>query len=113
MRRSEVYDAGLGPIRDHVQAGVRPVIIVSSDVINRSSPVVLVVPCTRSRRGRRVYSSQVLLRALDGGLDVDSVAMAEQVMPVDKQRLLQFRGTLSQAALQQLDQALLIALGLP
>lgn len=39
--------------------------------------------------------------------------MAEQVRAIDKQRLQEFWGTLSDLTLQQLDRALLIALDLP
>jgi mRNA interferase MazF len=60
-----------------------------------------------------MYPSQVLVRAPDGGLDVDSVAMAEQVRAIDKQRLGQLRGNLSQPAMTGLDRALRIALDLP
>jgi mRNA interferase MazF len=45
MRRGEVYDASLEMTEGSEQGGTRPVIIVSRDVINLSSPVVLAVPC--------------------------------------------------------------------
>ncbi|MFM6594011.1 MAG: type II toxin-antitoxin system PemK/MazF family toxin, partial [Dolichospermum sp.] len=44
MRRGEVYDARLETTEGSEQGGTRPVIIVSRDVINLSSPVVLAVP---------------------------------------------------------------------
>ena len=72
MRRGEVYDARLDPTEGSEQAGTRPVVIVSRDAINAASPVVVAVPCTTYRVGRRVYPSQVLLHAPDGGFDVDS-----------------------------------------
>jgi mRNA interferase MazF len=46
MKRGEVYDARLEPVEGSEQGGNRPVIIVSRDVINAYSPVVLAVPCT-------------------------------------------------------------------
>ncbi len=113
MRRGEVYDACLDPTEGSEQAGTRFVIIVSRDAINAASQVVLVVPCTTYRLGRRIYPSQVLIHAPDGGLDRDSVAMAEQVRALAKTRFLYLRGMLSPLSLQQLDQALLIALDLP
>ena len=115
MRRGGVYDARLDPVEGSEQAGIRPVIIVSRDAINESSPIVLAVPCTTYRTGRRLYPSQVLLRAPDGGLVVDSVALGEQMRAIDRSRLLSThpRGTLSLVAMQQLNRALLIALGLP
>jgi mRNA interferase MazF len=89
------------------------VVIVSRDAINASSPVVLVVPCTTYRPGRRLYPSHVLLHAPDGGLDVDSVALGEQVRALAKIRLGRHRGLLSPQTLAQLDRALLIVLDLP
>jgi mRNA interferase MazF len=113
VRRGEVYDARLDPTEGSEQAGIRPVVIVSRDAINTASPVLLVVPCTTYRAGRRLYPSQVLLHAPDGGLDVDSVAMGEQVRALASSRLGRRRGQLSSTALTQLDRALLIALDLP
>jgi mRNA interferase MazF len=113
VRRGEVFDARLAPTEGAVQAGSRPVVIVSRDAINVSSLVVIVVPCTTYRPGRHLYPSQVLLRAPDGGLNVDSVALGEQVRALAKSRLGRQRGLLSPQALAQLDRALLIALDLP
>ena len=113
MRRSEVYDARLDPTEGSEQAGLRPVVIVSREAINAASPVILVVPCTTYRVGRRLYPSQVLLHAPDGGLDVDSVALGEQVRALATSRLGRRRGQLSAPVLTQLDRALLIALDLP
>jgi mRNA interferase MazF len=80
MNRGEVYLARLGPTEDSEQAGVRPVVIVSRDAINRSSPVVIVVPCTTWAEGRRLYPSQVPLRAPDGGLRADSLRRLERAL---------------------------------
>jgi mRNA interferase MazF len=113
LRRGEVYDARLDPTEGSEQAGTRPVIIVSRDAINAASPVIIVVPCTTYRPGRQLYPSQVLLRAPDGGLAVDSVALGEQVRALATSRLGRRRGQLSPQALTQLDRALPIALDLP
>lgn len=113
MNRGDVFDARLDPTEGSEQAGTRPVIVVSRDAINASSVVVIVVPCTTFRPGRRIYPSQVHLHAPDGGLDVDSVALGEQMRAVSKNRLLRQRGHLSSAALTALNHALVIALQLP
>jgi mRNA interferase MazF len=60
-----------------------------------------------------VYPSQVLFRAPEGGLDVDSVALGEQVRAIATSRLGRRRGQLSPQALETLERALLIALDLP
>lgn len=113
VRRAEVYDAALDPTRDSEQAGVRPVIVASQDAINAASDVVVVVPCTPYREGRRVYPSQVLLSTPEGGLRTDSVALGEQVRAISRKRLGRRRGSLPPEAASRLDRALLIALDLP
>ncbi len=113
MRRGEVYDAALDPTRGSEQAGFRQVVVVSRDAINVASSVVIMVPCTTYREGRRVYPSQVLIEAPEGGLEVDSLALGEQVRAISKSRLNRRRGTLSPGSLSGLDRALLIALDLP
>ncbi|MEH2057350.1 MAG: type II toxin-antitoxin system PemK/MazF family toxin [Nostoc sp.] len=113
MRRGEVYDARLEPTEGSEQGGTRPVIIVSRDVINAASPVVLAVPCTTYRSSKRIYPTQVLIQQPDGGLTHDSLAMTDQIRVLSKSRLLHFRGRLSEEAIAQLNQALLITLDLP
>lgn len=112
MRRGDVYDAALDPTEGSEQAGTRPLIIVSRDAINASSSVVIGVPCTTHRTGRRLYPSQVLLSAPEGGLDANSVALCEQVRAVSKSRLRRLRGSVSLPVLAQIDRALIIALDL-
>jgi mRNA interferase MazF len=110
--RGEVWDARLDPTEGSEQAGVRPVIIISRNAINSNSTIVLAIPCS-THRARRIYPSQTLLRAPEGGLGIDSVAMAEQVRVLSQTRLLRRRGMLSAAALAHVEIALLIACDLP
>lgn len=112
MRRGEVYDAFLDPTVGAEQAGRRPVVIMSRDALNAVLSVVIAVPCT-TFRGRRVYPSQAVLRAGEGGLTVDSVVLCEQVRVLSKNRLKGRRGSLSLQALGTIEQALRIALDLP
>ena len=112
MRRGDVYDARLDPTEGSEQAGWRPIVIVSRDAINNASNVVIGVPCTTFRVGRRVYPSQVLLSAGEGGLEHDSVALGEHVRALAKSRLGRHWGTLRPPTLRQVERALAIALDL-
>jgi len=112
MKRGDVYDARLDPVEGSEQSGSRPVVIVSRDAINASSPIVSAAPCTTYREGRRVYPSQVIVRAPEGGLDVDSVILGEQVRALDKRRLLPRRGEPKATTIAQLNEGLRIALDL-
>lgn len=68
MKRGDVYDARLEPKEGSEQGPIRPVIIVSRDVINTNSPVVLAVPCTTYRNTKRIFETQVLIKAQMEGL---------------------------------------------
>jgi mRNA interferase MazF len=59
-----------------------------------------------------MYPSQILIRAPDGGLDIDSVALAEQVRALAKRRFGRLRGVLNTTTMAQLEKALIIALDL-
>jgi mRNA interferase MazF len=113
MKRGEVYNARREPTEGSEQGGTRPVIIVSRDAINLSSPVVLAVPCTTYQTAKKIYPTQVLIALGEGGLTQESIAMADQVRVLAKTRLLSMRGTLSAATIQKLNVALSIALDLP
>jgi mRNA interferase MazF len=108
-----VYDARLDPTEGSEQAGWRPVVIVSRDAINAASNVVIGVPCKTFRAGRRIYPSQLLLRAPEAGLEHDSVVLAEQVRALAKSRLGRYRGMLPPTLLRRVDHALAVALDLP
>lgn len=90
VHRMELWWAALPTVPGHVQRGTRPVVIVSNDLGNASSPVVSVVPCT-TQRHKPALPTHVYLRGY--GLSGGSIAMCEQVMPLDKSCLLRHIGT--------------------
>ena len=81
VHRMELWWAALPTVPGHVQHGTRPVVIVSNDLSNTYSPVVSVVPCTTQRR-KPTLPAHVYLRGY--GLSSGSIAMCEQVMPLDR-----------------------------
>lgn len=112
MKRGEIYLARLEPVEGLEQGGTRPIIIVSRDAINLYSPVVLAVPCTTYKQKKRVFPTQVLIKASHNGLRRESIAMADQVRVLAKSRLLNLVGNLSIISLKELNKALAIALDL-
>jgi mRNA interferase MazF len=105
MRRGDVFLADLNPSRGSEQAGIRPVIIVQRESLNRFTRTVVVVPLTTNLRRTQVPGT-VLIPAGEGGLSQDSVALCYQIVVVDEQRLIRQLGSLSPAVLMALDQAL-------
>jgi mRNA interferase MazF len=106
MQRGDVFWFEPDPVLGSEQAGRRPAIVVSRDAINNASPVIIVVPLT-PYRGQTLYPSDVLIRAPEGGLSQDSVALGLQIRAIDRRRLGPRLGRISSTTLKQLDQAIL------
>jgi mRNA-degrading endonuclease toxin of MazEF toxin-antitoxin module len=88
-------------LADIFEGGVRPVIIVSREPLNRGG-LFLAVPTTSSRVAeRRRYRNYVFLPAGAGGLREDSVAVTHLVQPVRAPFLRNHWGVLSDAFVQQ------------
>jgi mRNA interferase MazF len=87
IRRGQIYFAALDPSRGHEQAGSRPVLVVSSDAINRQPLVVTVVPGTDASRVPRDYPTNVRTTAAETGLPRDTVFLCFQIRSLDPGRL--------------------------
>lgn len=111
LRRGDVVRARLDPVEGSEQAGERPVLILSPDVINEHSPVIIVAAIT-SKRTDRLFAFEALLDPPDGGLSLRSKVMLTQLRSINKSRLLGYYGRVSDAAMRQVDRALKVAVGL-
>lgn len=112
MQRGDVFDARLSPTEGSEQAGTRPVVIVSRNAINQYGSVVVVVPLTDAANIKRIYPGHVLVEHPEGGLALDSMVLTGQVRAIAKSRLIRQRGSVSQATLDRIDDALRITLDL-
>ena len=103
-RRGEVFLVSLGTKR-------RPAVILSVDTLNRHALDVCVVGLTTVEHAK--FSMRVPVKAGDGGLHSDCWAKCDQVTTLEK-KLLRYPalGRLSDAAFQQIQQQVRIALGL-
>ncbi len=85
-RRGEIWLVDFGHPVGREQAGRRPAVIVSADGLNQGrAGVVIVVPCTTSRRG---LPSHVELDPAASGLDEVSYAKCEDIKSVSEERLI-------------------------
>jgi mRNA interferase MazF len=95
-----LFRAALDPAVGSEQAGTRPVLVVSREVINQALPIVAVLPLTTHRPRRRVYATEVLLPAGAAGQPEASIVMAHQVRTVSTRRLGEPYGELTDAKLR-------------
>jgi mRNA interferase MazF len=86
IRRGDVFLARLNNERTEGLDEI-PVIVMSRDSLNQNCPVIVVVPVVEKIGKTRIYPSRVPIRAGDGGITVDSIALGEQVRAIDASRL--------------------------
>ena len=111
VRRGEIYYADLSPVVGSEQGGMRPVLIVQNDVGNRYSPTVIAAAIT-SQQNKARLPTHIEIEARTYGLTKNSVVLLEQVRTLDKRRLRERMGCLDEKAMQRVDGAIAISLGL-
>jgi mRNA interferase MazF len=115
MRRGDIIDVDLEPVRGSEADKRRPAVVVSNDTANAAATrlgrgVITVVPVTSNVT--RVHDFQVLLPSGETGLKRDSKAQAEQVRSIAVERVGVRIGVVPQARMDEVDEALRIHLGL-
>ncbi|MFA6941697.1 MAG: type II toxin-antitoxin system PemK/MazF family toxin [Clostridiaceae bacterium] len=111
VRRGDIYYADLSPVVGSEQGGIRPVIILQNDVGNKYSPTVIVAAIT-SQINKAKLPTHVEISSDDYGLNKDSVVLLEQVRTLDKRRLKEKIGHMTEDDIFKVDEALIISLGL-
>jgi mRNA interferase MazF len=103
VQRGQVWLADFDPSRGREQRGVRPALVVSSDLFNRGrSGLVIAAPFTTTRRPGITLHIEV--RPPDGGLREISFVMCEQMRAISVDRLAQQPfGKVSGAVLREVD----------
>ena len=111
VKRGDIYYADLSPVIGSEQGGVRPVLIVQNDVGNKYSPTVIAAAIT-SQINKAKMPTHIEIGAENYGLNKDSVILLEQVRTIDKQRLREKIGRLSDDLMDGVDRAIGISFGL-
>lgn len=111
-RRGDIYFVNFGKnIDTKKQYGIRPVVIVSNNKANEHSPVITVVPLTSRIHKKRFLPTYVYILA-GCGLRSGSLAFAEQVEAIDKDRLLEKKGAItSNVIMEKITRAIQIQIG--
>ena len=111
IRQGDVFWAQLNPPAGSEPARRRPVIVVQRNSINQTHfNTVLVVPLTSQTRHQHLPGN-VLLRKNEANIPRPSLARATHTMVVDKSRLCEKIGTLSQIRLEEIVDAICWTLG--
>lgn len=111
VKRGDIFYGDLSPVIGSEQGGVRPVLVVQNDIGNKYSPTVIVAAIT-SQINKAKLPTHIELTADSYGITKDSVILMEQIRTIDKKRLKEKIGHLSDELMQQVDMALQVSFGL-
>ncbi len=114
-KRGDIYYVNLGQKKGNgcIQGGIRPAVVISNNKANEHSQTITVVPLT-SRVGKKKYLPTHVQIPMEGaeGLMKPSMALGEQVMPLDKKNLEQYAGRVTDKnIMEQITAAVQIQIG--
>ncbi len=83
MQQWDIYFVDLNPRKWHTQSGVRPCVIISSDIFNRHAPTVNIIPLTSVIK--EPFPSEFLIEpSRENNLKEKSRYLGSQIMTIDK-----------------------------
>jgi mRNA interferase MazF len=111
-RRGEIWDVNWSPGRGAEQQGTRPALIIQNDRGNASSSYPLTIVASMSRTERELPLHVRIAPSPENGLTDFTDVKCEQIMTIEKSRLLRRRGTITAEELHRVDGALCLSLNL-
>jgi len=111
-RRGEIWDVNWSPGRGAEQQGMRPALIIQNDRGNASPSYPLTIVASMSRTERELPLHVRIAPNDENGLSDDTDVKCEQIMTIEKSRLLRKRGSISTEEMHRVDLALKLSLNL-
>lgn len=108
-KRGEIFIADLNPGFGREIHKKRPVLVISNDVLNQNLSTVIMIPL--SSIIPEFIGPDVVKVNKKVGLDKESILIVNQIRSVDQARLIKRVGVLSQDKIEQVEDALMITLG--
>ena len=110
-RRGDIYLVDLGKNIGSEQGGCRPVLAIQNNVGNHYGPTLIVAPIT-SRFWKK--ANQPTHSVLEGvpNLTSPSVVLTEQIITIDKTRVMKYLGKVSEEQMNNIDKAIMVSLNL-
>ncbi|MEK6844157.1 MAG: type II toxin-antitoxin system PemK/MazF family toxin, partial [Nanoarchaeota archaeon] len=93
------------------QGGIRPVLIIQNDTLNKNAPTTIIAPIT-SKIYTKEYPTNVLIKKEDSNLKLDSTILLNQIKTIDKKRIIKKISMLNNFTMNKVDKAIKISLAL-
>ncbi len=104
MKQGEIWNASLDPIIGSEQAGFRPVLIISGNLMNNLAPVVVCCPLSTSIKNYK--GNPILEPAKENGLKKKSEIMVIHMRSFSKDRLKKKLGEVQPSVVRMVKQTL-------
>src|SRR5438552_10234958 len=111
-RRGEIWDVNWSPGRGAEQKGTRPALIIQNDRGNTSLSYPLTIVASMSRTERELPLHVRIAPSEENGLTDFTDVKCEQLMTIEKSRLIRRRGSINSDELSRVDTALKLSLNL-
>lgn len=98
MKQGEIWYADLNPSKGSEQAGFRPVVIISGNLLNKHLKVVITVPLTS--KIKNYQGNPILIPDTTNNLREISEMMVFHIRSISKERLVEKIGKISEKDLQ-------------
>ncbi len=99
MKQGEIWFANLNPSKGSEQAGLRPVVIISGNLLNQHLSVVIVVPLTT--KIKKYKGNPVLFPSKANGLKAESEMLVFHIRSVSKDRMVNKVGNIEPTEIER------------
>ena len=110
VKRGEIYWIDWSPGRGSKQSGLRPALVIQNDTGNKYSPTTIVAGLTTAIE--KPYPFLVKVTTKESGLPKDSTVNLAVIMTINKTRLTDKCGKLSEAKMAEVNKAIKTSLEL-
>jgi len=99
MKQGEIWYANLNPTKGSEQAGMRPVVILSGNLLNEHLNIVIVAPLTT--KIKRYKGNPIINPSITNGLKNESELLVFHIRSVSKDRLVNKLGKIETTQLER------------
>lgn len=110
-KRGEIYFLDFSPSKGREMKGSHPALVIQNDVGNKVSSLTIVAAITSNLKVAELPVG-ILIAPEESGLPHKSAIHLGQVYTIDKERLQNLVGTLTERKMMEIDRAIEISLGL-
>lgn len=109
IKQGDVVWLNLSPTIGSEQSGIRPCIVIQSNILNKYAPTIIVIPLT-SKVEKGIHPQNLFIPSTLSGLPKDSMALVNQIRTIDKKRIVKISGNIGDEIINKLTDIVLLCI---